>query len=307
MKEAAMSFKNALKNLVAHFGAVWALLLYIVIFAAVITGLSLPFVLPVARAFADAGVFETVAKSFGALFGENGWNVMWDGLYSAYDSMIAVFQGNSKVASLTTVFVTVIMIIVFRFFLGLYEIPLATVIDGQMSCNAHYGLGGKFFSTLPTAARYSATKMLFTIASDTVIGLIVYGLSSAIGLNAWLPFVLMLVMATLVSLRFSIVACWAPCVASGDRGVLKGFVRSGKICFKRFGSIYSTYFMSFILIVVVGALITLFTLGVGMIIILPFFASFISYLNATVYYNKSGKRYYIDGAVFTPPSDDKIV
>lgn len=301
-----MSFKNAFKNLVAHFGVVWALLLYIVIFAAVIAGLSLPFVLPVARAFEKAGVFETVAKSFGALFGEDGWNIMWDGLYSAYDSVTEVFRGNSRVASLTTVFVSVILIIVFRFFLGLYEIPLATVIDGQMSCNAHYGLGGKFFSTLPTAIRYSAMKMVFTIALDIVIGLIIYGLSKAIGLNAWLPFVLMLVIGVTFSLRFSIVACWAPCVVSGDSGIAVGFLRSAKICFKRFGSIYSTYFMSFILIVVVGALITIFTIGVGVIVVLPFFASFICHLNATVYYNKSGKRYYIDGAVFTPSVENVL-
>ncbi len=297
-----MSFKNALKNLVAHFGVVWSLLLYIVIFAVVITGLSLPFLLPIARAFADAGVFDSFKNSFAALFGDGGWQALWDGLYSTYIAVLGVFENNGRVASLTYIFVIVIMVILFRFFLGLYEIPVTTVLDGAMSCNAVYGFGGKFFSTLPTAALYSLAKMVFTVAVDSVMMLIIYGIGKGMGLNAALPFVIMTVFLVFTSFRYSIVACWAPCVANGECGVFKGFIRSAGLCFKHFGSIYSTYFVSFILIIVLGAIITLFTLGVGAIIILPFSAAYISYLNITVFYNKTGRRYYIDGAVFTPPS-----
>ena len=301
-----MSFKNALKNLVAHFGVVWSLLLYIVLFAAAILGLSLPFVLPVARALTDAGVFEGITNSFRALFGEGGWQALWDGLFSTYDRIVYVFQNDRRVASLTSIFVVLILVVLFRFFLGLYEIPLATVMDGAMSCNARYGLGGKFVSTLLVSIRYSLVKMAFTIAVDTVMTLTIYGISIAMGLTAALAFLIMLVFFVFTAFRFSIVACWAPCVASGECGVIKGFIRSAGIFFKRFGSIFSSYLVSFMLIIVLGIIISLFTLGVGIIIILPFSAAYISYLNITVYYNKTGKRYYVDGAVFTPPTDNVL-
>lgn len=300
-----MSFKNALRNLVAHFGTVWSLLLYIVIFAAMISGLSLPFLLPIARAFGNAGVFTEIRDAFSGLFEIGGWQRLWDGLYGAYMSVVEVFESNDTIVSLTMSFLIFVAIVAFRFFLGLYEIPLAAVVDGRMSCNAAYGLGGKFFSTLFVSIGYSAAKMLVTILYDAVMFGIVYGVCVAIGMNMFLPFAVILVLMLLMSLRYAIVACWAPSVVDGY-GVVKGFIRSVRICFKRFGSIYSTYLMSVILLTAVGAFITLFTLGVGLIIVLPFSATYMCYLNATVYFNKTGKRYYVDGAVFVPPADNAL-
>ncbi len=62
--------------------------------------------------------------------------------------------------------------------------------------------------------------------------------------------------------------------------------------------------MSLMLLFVVGAIVALLTLGVGMIIVLPFSAAYISYLNATVFYVKTGKRFYVDGEVVTPSTEN---
>lgn len=301
-----MSFKNALKNLVAHFGVVWSLLLFIVIFAVVITGLSLPFILPVVRAFQNAGVFERISDSFRALFSENGWQTMWDGFFQTYEVVVEIFKNNNRVASLTSVFLILVVVVLYRFFLGLHEIPLTTVLDGVMSCNARYGLGGKFFSTLTLSVRYSLAKMFITIATDAITLGAIYGIVVGMGFTVALPFVIMLVFSLFMTFRYSIIACWAPCVASGENGVIKGFARAAAICFKRFGSIFSTYLVSFMLIIVLGVIISIFTLGVGLIIIVPIFMAYIGFLNITVYYNKTGKRYYIDGTVFTPPTENVL-
>lgn len=299
-----MAFKNAFKNLIAHFGIVWALLLYILICSAVIVGLSLPFIMPIADAFGQAGVFDGIGKAFSALFNEGGWNGFWDGMYAVYVSIVSVFRSNGRVASLTMLFLIFIVIVAFRFFFGLYEIPLATVLDGRMSCNAQYGFGGKFFSTLSVSVRYSLAKMPITIAFDAATIGAIYGIGVAIGMNVVLPFAVILVLIVFWSFKSSLIACWAPSIVNGD-GVIKGFVRSAKICFKRFGSIYSTYFVTRLLIFACALFVTVFTLGVGLLIALPFSIACFSYLNITEYYNKTGKRYYIDNVVFTPPTDVK--
>ncbi len=298
-----MSFKNAIKNLVAHFGVVWALLLFILFFALIITGLSLPFILPIGRAFSDAGVFDSIADAFGALFNSGNFRALYDGLTQAYVSAEQVLMSNSHVASLSMWFLIFVLMFVFRFFLGLYEIPLTTVMDGQMSCNCRYGFIGKFFSTLLMSVRYSFFKMLVTLVYDTAVFWMIYGIRSAMDFGIGLLFLVILVLFVTGAFRFSIVACWAPAAVDGN-GVLKGFVVSAKICFKRFGSIFSSYFVSLILIVAIGVFIAVFTLGVGLIIVLPLSACYVSYLNITVYYNKTGKRYYIDDAVFTPPTEN---
>ncbi len=299
-----MSFKNALKNLVAHFGTVWAVLLYILIFIALIAGVSLPFILPITRALGRAGVFADIKSGISALFGGGGFGGLWKGLSAAYASTLAVFDGNGAIASLAIAFVFSIVVVAFRFFLGLYEIPLTTVLDGRMSCNAKYGLCGKFFSTLWLSVRYSFAKMLYTVLFDGLLGLIIYGISCAVGVSWALLFISVPIVLILYAFRFSIVACWAPCVVNGECGVAAGFFRSAKLFFKNFATFYSSYFVSLILIFALGSFITLFTLGVGLLIVLPIAVNYISYLNITEYYNKRGKRYYVDGKVFTPPQDN---
>ncbi|MDE7464541.1 MAG: hypothetical protein K2M48_05885, partial [Clostridiales bacterium] len=176
-------------------------------------------------------------------------------------------------------------------------------LDVIMECNAHYVFCGKLFSTLLLSVRYSFAKMLFTIAFDGVLALIIYGIYSAVGMSLALLFIVIPIVLVLIALRFSIVACWAPCVVNGECGVAKGFFRSAKLFFNHFATFYSSYFVSLILIFALGVFITLFTFGVGIIIVLPLSANYISFLNITEYYNKRGKRYYVDGEVFTPPSE----
>ena len=300
-----MSFKNAFKNLIAHFGVVWAMLLYTVIFSALLVGLSLPFILPIANAFAEAGVFDGIRDSFSALLGDGGWNGLWDGLYAVYAEVVGVFESNDTVATLVMWFFIGILVVAFRFFFGLYEIPLATVLDGRMSCNAHYGLGGKFFSTLWVSVRYSLAKMPIMIAFDAVTYGIIYGIVSAIGLHFMLPFAIIAVIALLRAFRSGMLACWAPDVVNGN-GVLKGFARSVEIFFKRFGSVYSTYLVTWLFMIAAGLFLVIFTLGVGLVVALPFIMCLLGNVGITVYYNKTGKRYYIDGVVFTPPVDNVI-
>lgn len=301
-----MSFKNALKNLVAHFGTVWALLLYILLFASIMAGVSLPFVLPIMRALGKAGVFADIKHGFSAMFEGGGFGALWSGLAAAYASTVRAFDGNDQIATLATVFLFTIVLVAFRFLLGLYEIPLTTVLDGRMSCNAKYGLCGKFFSTLWLSVRYSFAKMLFTLLFDGVVGLLIYAVACGVGVSWALLFISVPIVLIMSALRFSIVACWAPCVVGGECGVAAGFFRSAKLFFKNFATFYSSYFVSLILIFALGVFITLFTLGIGLLIVLPIAANYISYLNITEYYNKRGKRYYVDGKVFTPPQDDFI-
>lgn len=299
-----MSFKNAFKNLIAHFGTVWAVLLYLIICSAIIVGLSLPFILPIWRAFERAGVLDGIGGAFTSLMGDGGWNAFWDGLFDVYQNIVSVFT-DGRMVSLATMFVIFVMLVAFRFFFGLYEIPLATVLDGEMSCNANYGFSGKFISMFSVSVRFSLAKMPIMIAIDAATFGIIYGLTSLIGMSVALPFVVILVIVVMRSFRSSLTACWAPCVVGG-MGVLKGFARSCEICFKRFGSIFSTYIIMWLLIVAFGLFVTIFTLGVGLIVAFPFCMCILAYIGITVYYNKTGKRYYIDGTVFTPPTENLV-
>lgn len=300
-----MAFKNAFKNMIAHFGTVWVVLLFVTVFGAILVGLSLPFLLPIASEFAAAGVFEGISDSVSALFGEGGWNGMLDGLKEVYNAVVGVFSDNDRVVTLTMLFLIFIATVAFRFFFGLYEIPLATVIDGRMSCNAEYSFCGKFISTIGVSVRFSLAKMPLMIAFDGLTFGSIFGIVYATGFNVATPFVVIFILVVFRAFRSSLVACWAPCVASG-MGVVRGFCRSCEICFKRFGSIYSTYAVLWLLIIAFVTFLTVFTLGVGLIVALPLSMTLLGNAGTTVMYNKCGKRYYVDGTVFTPPMENII-
>lgn len=300
-----MAFRTALKNLISHFGVIWSLLVYIVAVTAILVGLSLPFLLPVARAFAEAGIFEGLWDALYTLFGDGGWRGFCEILYELYMTVNGIFENNGTVASLTMMFLIFVAVVAFRFFFGLYEIPLASVLDGSMSCNAKYGFGGKFFSTLPTSVLYSLAKMPIMIAFDAVTLGIIYGLSRLIGLNFILPIVSILIMCAMRAFRSSMFSCWAAAVVGGS-GVIGGFAKSVEICFKRFGSIYSTYFVTWMLIIAFVLFLTIFTLGAGLIVAVPISTAFLSYIGITEYYLKTGRRFYVDGVVVTPSTENAI-
>lgn len=300
-----MSLKNALKNLIAHFGTVWSVLLYITVFGAVLIGLSLPFLLPIADIFAEAGVFQGISDAFSSLFGDGGWTGFTTGLSAVFAEVQSVFTNNDRVATLTMWFLIFVATVAFRFFFGLYEIPLATVIDGRMSCNASYGFGGKFISMLGVSVRFSLAKMPITIAYDVATFGTIYGLIALMGMNVVLPFAVILVFLLFRAFRSSMFACWAPCVVEGT-GIIRAFGRSCEICFKRFGSIYSTFIVMWMLVIAFGMFLTIFTLGVALIVAVPFIMAAFGNIGTTIMYNKCGKRYYIDGTVYTPPTENAL-
>ena len=302
-----MSVKNALKNLVTHFGSVWALLAYMLMFAALITGLSLPFIMPIVRAFTEAGVGAHIRDAYGAVFGGGGFETAVDCLYAAYESVIYVFESNDTVASLTMWFLILVVIVAFRFFWGLHEIPLATVIDGAMSCNCHYGFFGKFISGLWISVRYSFGKMLFTVTVDAAMLGVEYGVIVGLGNRIALPFVMMVVLLVFQSFKNSATACWAPCVVNENYGVARAFFRGARISFRNFGAVFSMIFVSMLLIIAIGLFLAVFTLGVGLVIVIPLFNVYYGFLDSAIFYGKLGKRYYVDGAVFTPIVKEKSV
>lgn len=302
-----MAFKNAFKMILSKFGYVWVLLLYIVIAGAIVTGLSVPFAVPVVRAFRQAGVGKMIstlyanvthmrnAETWAAQLGEI-WRVMRTTLVSDRTAVIN-----------TVLLFSLVLTVAYRFVIGLYELPLCIVLEGAMSSNARIGFVGRFISGIGKSACFVLVKMLYTIVADALICGSVYGvlkLCGALHLRLLAPFAVTIVLLILLGLRYTFICMWAPDIAVRDRGIFASFAFSCKRAAKHFGSVFSSYLCAWTVIIAFNFLLGVFTFGAGLILTVPLSVLFLRLLNMTVYYGKNGKRYYVDYAtVVTPPVD----
>lgn len=297
-----MSFKNAVKILLSRFGLVWTILLYVVAFVGVIACLSVTFALPVYRAMDAAGVWTQIGSFFSGIL-DGGIRTWGDRVQAVADSISSVLRSNFSARLNTVLWFVLVFVLARRFLVGLYELPLVSVLEASMSSDARIGYTGCFISKLGVSCRFTLVKMIYTILFDAVMYLILYGmfgLFSVKGISLIAPFLIMLVFIALNAFRYTVISMWAPSVIVDGKKIFPAFFSGIKSAFRHFGAIYSSFFISWLLIIAVNVLVGLFTFGVGLLVTVPLSMTFFSILGMTVFYGKNGRRYYADSSIVYP-------
>ena len=302
-----MSFKNAFKLLISRFSYVWVLLAYILMLFVVLFTLGLTFLLPVIDAFRDAGITDKFSMALLSFFDGASIKATFDAFLLLYADIRSILAVDPRAFVNSALFVILVMNIALRFLLGLYELPLVSVIQGLMSDNAKYGYAGKYVALFGRSARFSLVKMLVMTAYDCIMWAAVYGftlLGGIIGVLA-APFFFMLSTLVLLAFRFAMISAWSPAVIVDGRGIFAGLGFSLRHAFKNFGSLFSVFTVAWIILFVINFIIGLFTFMVGLLVTIPISMFLINLINMTSYYAKNGKSYYIDGAVYVPEPPKK--
>lgn len=303
-----MAFKNAIKILINKFGLVWVVLLYFVMVTAVLAGLSVAYVIPVVRVFNDAGIGTRFVEIFNSIMNGETVSSWFVEIHDIVDACWGVLQTDFfRPDTAWMVVVAVLLLLIARFLFGWYELPLVAVLEGAMSSNARIGFTGRFISRLGHSCVFVLTKMIYTVLYDAVLVVILYfmfGLFEVKGLAMFAPFIIMLVLIALVAFRYTVICMWAPARIVGGKKLFPALFGGVGLTFKHFGSIYSSFLISHTLLIALNILVGLFTFGAGLLITVPVSVVFLNILNMTVYYNKTGRRYYTDasGTVYTPPT-----
>lgn len=302
-----MAFKNAFKILMEKFGLVWMLLLYVLVLAVILVSVSMAFMVPIYRAFLNGGIIEQASTLFESIMNGESINRWFEIIREIGDSTSQLLKENFSLRLNSTLWLTLVVVLAYRFLIGLYELPLISVLDGAMSSNARIGFGGQLISKLGKSARFTLTKMLYTILFDAATAGIMYGFFKLLDIaevSVFAPFLIMLVFILLTALRYSLIAMWSPRVITDNGKIFSSFAFSVRRAGKNFGTVYASFLVAWILIIAFNVFVGLFTFGVGFLISVPTSMLFISILNMTLHYGKNGKRYYVDGAVVTPPCVD---
>lgn len=296
-----MSFKNALVILTNRFGLVWSLLIYFVVTVALLVGISMPFLLPIIGAMNAEGVFRLVGEAYSDFVSGGSFAAFTEALRMSFERAYEVITSDRHIGNLSISFVVVVLLLAFRVFNGFYELPLADVTVNYMSSHVRYGFFTKVIADAGVSARFLLFKVLYSLLFDAAtVGIYILIIRFVSSIWAMLP-LLLLAVVLLQSLRFSLTAMWAVRVVEGG-GVVKSFFYSIRDCAKNFASVYSSFVVYFIIVIACTLFIGIFTMGVGLIIIIPLSVLLCTCLNNTITFNKTGRRYYLDNAIFTPPA-----
>lgn len=297
-----MSFKNAFKLLLSRFSCVWAILLYLAVMFVVLLSLGLTFLLPVIRSFSAAGIGDMFNKAILSLL--NGASVAETlaQLAAIGEEIKMIFSTDRNTFLNSALFVVLVATVAYRFIMGLYELPLISVIQGIMSDNARYGYMARYVSLLGKSVPFSLVKMLVMTIYDFIMYAAVFYLTRLVGYFSLIlaPFVFMLSLLLLLSLRYSLIAGWSPAVIVDGKNIFEALWFSVKRAFAHFGSIFSMYLIVWIIVIAFNFIIGTFTFLAGLLVTVPMSMFFINLLNMTFYYGRSGKSYYVDNGVYKP-------
>ena len=302
-----MSFKNAFKLLISKFSYVWVILLYITVMFVILLSLGLTFLLPVIRSFAAAGIGDMFNKAILSILNGASFTEASAQFNAILSEIKIIFATDSRTFVNSALFLVLVVTVAYRFIMGLYELPIVSVIQGVMSDNAKYGYMAKYVAFFGKSVRFSLVKMLFMTLYDCIMYFIAIGLAKLCASFMLLlaPFVFMLSLIILLSFRYSLIAGWSPAIVVDGKKIFPALGASLKSAFSAFGSLFSLFMMVWVIIIVFNFIIGVFTFCAGLIVTVPVSIFFINLLNMTFYYNRNGKSYYVEGNVFVPDSAKK--
>lgn len=297
-----MSFKNAFKLLLSKFRYVWTILAYLAIMFIVLLSFGLTFLLPVIRALAAAGVGEMLNTALITFL--NGGTIL--GLFTAFGEVLVtvknVFTTDSRTFVNSMLFVVLVATIAYRFIMGLYELPLVSVIQGFMSDNARYSYMTKYVSFFGTSVKFSLVKMLVMTIYDSVMYYVMFCIARLCGTISVIlaPTILSFTLLIFLSFRYTLISAWSPAIVVEGKKIFPALWFSIRHAFRHFGSLFSLFFIVWLIAVALNVFIGIFTFGVGLLVSAPVTMFFINLVNMTFYYGRTNKSYYVDGTVFNP-------
>lgn len=299
-----MSFKNAFKIFISRFALVWVLALYLAVVMLLVVLVALPFILIITNTLSESGIVQQVQATYDNLLNGATLQTVFQEAKAIFEQFLEMFRTNATLSVTSTLLFTIVLGIVFRFFFGLYEIPLTKVLENYMSSNAKSGFTANFISSLKKSSLFSITSFIYTVAADAIILLTLNLLFKLFGvpvLSIFTPFIIMIVLIVLLSLKSTFISMWSAYIIIDGQPLFKALALSFKKTGKHFTNIFGSFLISWILIIALNVFVGIFTFGAGLLATIPISMLFFRILNVTIFYNKNNKRYYIDETVFTPP------
>ncbi len=292
-----MVLDNSLKISLNKTGLVWRVLVYQILCIVLLCGLALACCFPLVNYMIDSG-FMTEVESF---ISSNLFNFRIDqiliGLQELFDGFLSLISTDISQILYFVLFIAIFVILGSILF-GLAEIPLYECVYGYMGSLSRLNFMGYFISNFGRSLKFRLCKLITTVPLDFCIIAIFFLMLKLFTLDGlvalFAPFLIILAMIVLITIRQSLFAEWGANVVVNNMKIWQALKEN----FKGFKRTFKSVFASTLLTTVIGFAInygiSALTCGVGLLITVPATMIFVIILYSVIYFEYNGLRYYVD-------------
>lgn len=313
-----MIFKNAFHLLVDNFKLNYKMLLYKLVVAVITLALGAALLYPTLRALVTSAPFLELTDVLGSFFkalvsGDTAFlSTFSDTLQEKMSALLAYLQGNTPNVVLFFVFLAVVML-VHRFLDGIGNFVFGCLLDDRMSSYADTRFLGSYVSNLGKAALWQVVYVPLTFVFDMLMIAICYifflVMLSIMSVAVVASFAaLMLSVALLLAsqaVKLTLLNDMAPALVS-DKMRLRAAMKKGfSYEKKRFGGLFSTYFITCVLILCINVLCALASFGAALLITVPMSYLMLTCIQYVSYFSHNKKKYFLAEDNIVLPKGEK--
>ena len=292
--------KNSIKVLFGNLTTSWKVLLYKIIVLICVLGLTTVIIVPIISLLIKEGFFAELFNVFNELtFNFNLEKLILGVKYIIVNFWNIIVLNNLQVFAML---IGILFVLLYYFVSGFYRLAVGECLNGYMGSFAKLSFTYSIVGNLKKSALYSLVRLITRLPSAVIIivigSLIFSSLSGMLSLATIVTISYFIIMFSLLKTLFAGYEC---AIIKQDAGVFEAFKKSFKLTKQRFlrtlsDNIIITLF-SFLLIM----LSIFFTLGVGLLVVLPLIYMLNLSYSFVLYYDSLGSRYYLDSNnIFTP-------
>lgn len=313
-----MIFKNAFHLLVDNFKLNYKMLLYKLVVAVVTLALGAALLYPTLNALVTSTPFRDLMDLLGSFFkaivsGNTEFlSTFSDTLQAKMSALLAYLQENTPNVVLFFVFLAVVML-VGRFLDGIGNFVFGCLLDDRMSSYADTRFCGSYVSNLGKAALWQVIYVPVTFVYDMLMIAICYifflVMLSIISVGIIASFAALMLSVTLIlasqAVKLTLLNDIAPALVSDKMRLRAAIKKSCKYDKKRFGGLFSTYFITCVLILCINVLCGLASFGAALLITGPMSYLMLTSIQYVSYYSHNKKKYFLAEDNIVLPKGEK--
>lgn len=303
-----MNYKNSFKVTANNFMLVWKQLLYTLIVGGLVAFMVYELVKPINNLLTTKGWFFEAKQFIETIFTSP--KGAFKGLKTLFDSFWNIIFANFKLVWGSSVFIFILVIFVPCFTFNISYYVQGELLNARLNSWAKYGFCQKLISSFKRSSLYALLQFLlsipFVILCAVWIVLYLYIVNTWVGATLALPILVTLVICTF-ALKKTILFWFLPSAVISDKSVGKALKEGVVLASKNFGRLFLNIIVIYVVELFAVVLFGVFTLGAGLILIVPAIPIVNTSLEFVSYYSKSKLCYYINENTIIKPIETESI
>ena len=289
-----MIFRNTFRLIITNFSTVWKLLCYYAICILITMLFCGAIAYPILSELSNANVFNDLFEIINNFFSSS--PVTTARTFEEVNSTILNIVSSSSY-TFNYVFLAFFLFFFLPVAVDMAILPAGDIVYGYMATQTKYSFTSRYFKLFGKSLKFSLSKYLTSLPFNLILLFLLYLLIrlATMGnfLYLFLDVFILAVILLFVSLKTTLLSCFAPAYTVLETGVWSSFKENFRCVGRGFGSIFSTSILLVLIAFALNLIFCVFTLTVGLIVTIPFTAFMFVVFHMVSFFSAQGGRYYI--------------